>query len=163
VPNRPVEQVSWTMIQSFNSATGLRLPTEAEWELAYRAGTTTAFHPSAGHPDGTDDANLLGDIAWFTANSHGQTRPVGQKQANSLGFHDLSGNVWEWVNDWWSATAYQSSPSTDPTGPATGQYRVLRGGSWGGIAGTCRSSNRADLVPGVVGLRNGGFRAARTP
>jgi formylglycine-generating enzyme required for sulfatase activity len=163
VPQRPVEQVSWNAIGAFSAATGLRLPTEAEWEHAYRAGTTTAFHSFAGDPDGFDDESLLGNIAWFGVNSGGQPRPVGQKPGNGFGFHDMSGNVWEWVNDWWSATSYQSSPSIDPTGPATGLTRVLRGGSWGSLPGIGRSSDRVDLPPDSVGLRNGGFRAARTP
>jgi formylglycine-generating enzyme required for sulfatase activity len=162
VPLRPVEQVSWNMIQGFNTATVLRLPTEAEWEYAYRAGTATAFHSFSGYPNGTNDDTLLGNIAWFTSNSASQTRPVGGKQANALGLHDMSGNVWEWVNDWFGSTYYQSSPSTNPPGPATGAARVLRGGSWGNSSNGCRSSIRDNVTPGFVD-DNGGFRAARTP
>jgi formylglycine-generating enzyme required for sulfatase activity len=162
VPLRPVEQVSWNMIQGFNTATGLRLPTEAEWEYAYRAGTTTAFHSFAGYPNGTNDDTLLGNIAWFSSNSSSQTRPVGGKQANGLGLHDINGNVWEWVNDWYSSTYYQSSPSTNPPGPDSGTYRVLRGGSWGAGSLDCRSSTRVFPSPDIVFFRNG-FRAARTP
>jgi formylglycine-generating enzyme required for sulfatase activity len=159
---RPVERVSWNMVQNFNTATGLRLPTEAEWEYAYRAGTTTAFHSFAGYPNGTNDDTLLGNIAWFCSNECSQTRPVGGKHANAFGLHDMTGNVWEWVNDWFSGAYYASSPSTNPPGPATGQYRVLRGGAWGSYSVNCRSSVRGYDEPGAVyvGL---GFRVARDP
>jgi formylglycine-generating enzyme required for sulfatase activity len=162
VPLRPVEQVSWNMIQGFNTATGLRLPTEAEWEYAYRAGTTTAFHSFSGYPNGTNDDTLLGNIAWFDSNSASQTRPVGGKQANALGLHDMSGNVFEWVNDWYESTYYQSSPSTNPPGPATGTWRVLRGGSWDYGSYFSRSSDRVNFTPDFV-TSIFGFRAARTP
>ncbi|MFN9125143.1 MAG: SUMF1/EgtB/PvdO family nonheme iron enzyme, partial [bacterium] len=129
VLNRPVERTSWNMIQPFLALTGLRLPTEAEWEYAYRAGTTTSYHSMPGFPNGTDDAAQLGTISWFTGNAVSQTRPVGQKAANALGLHDMTGNVSEWTNDFLSDTYYASSPSTDPPGPATGEVRVVRGGS----------------------------------
>jgi formylglycine-generating enzyme required for sulfatase activity len=163
IPLRPVERVSWNNIQGFNTATGLRLPTEAEWEYAYRAGTTTAFHSFSGYPNGTNDDTLLGNIAWFDANSNNQTRPVGGKQANALGLHDMSGNVWEWVNDWWSETYYQSSPSTNPPGPSSGSARVLRGGSWRYGSDDCRSSYRSYSSPDDYFHRRTGFRAARNP
>jgi formylglycine-generating enzyme required for sulfatase activity len=166
VPNRPVEQVSWNTIQGFLSATGLRLPTEAEWEYAYRAGTTTAFHSMPGFPNGTNDDTQVGNIAWWGAYSGGnsaeQPRPVGQKAANALGLHDMSGNVWEWVNDWFSSNYYASSPSTNPPGPATGSFRVLRGGSWSNVTADLRSSDRYYTTPGVA-IGNGGFRVARAP
>jgi formylglycine-generating enzyme required for sulfatase activity len=162
VPNRPVEQVSWNTIQGFLSTTGLRLPTEAEWEYAYRAGTTTAYHSMPGFPNGTNDDTLVGNIAWFSSNSASQTRPVGGKAANALGLHDMSGNVWEWVNDWFSATYYASSPSTNPPGPASGSIRVLRGGSWGLDTDYLRSSYRLITSPGVTFIDNG-FRVARAP
>jgi formylglycine-generating enzyme required for sulfatase activity len=170
VPLRPVEYVSWNMIQGFNATTGLRLPTEAEWEYAYRAGTTTAFHSFPGYPNGTNDDTLLENIAWVCSPDGiecNQTRPVGGKQANALGLHDMSGNVWEWVNDWFSSTYYQSSPSTNPPGPDSGTYRVfgLRGGSWNdgpAFPPVGRSSLRIGESPDVVS-DNLGFRAARTP
>ncbi|MFM7133529.1 MAG: formylglycine-generating enzyme family protein, partial [Planctomycetota bacterium] len=162
VPNRPVERVSWNTIQGFLAATGLRLPTEAEWEYAYRAGTTTAFHSMPGFPSGTNDDNQVGNIAWFTSNSASQTRPVGGKAANALGLHDMSGNVIEWVNDWYSGTYYASSPSTNPPGPATGSLRVLRGGSWDFDTSGLRSSFRVDGTPGVTYV-SVGFRVARAP
>jgi len=160
--NRPVENVSWTTIQGFLSATGLRLPTEAEWEYAYRAGTTTAFHSMPGYPNGTNDDTLTGNIAWFNANSGIQTHVVGGKAANALGLHDMSGNVWEWVNDWWSSTYYALSPATNPPGPAIGTFRVLRGGSWGNDSLPLRSSYRGYDTPGIAYV-NYGFRVARAP
>jgi formylglycine-generating enzyme required for sulfatase activity len=162
VAGRPVEQVSWDTVQQFLALTGMRLPSEAEWEYAYRAGSAAAYHGVPGDPSGFDDDALLGTIAWFSGNSEGQTRPVGQKFGNGLGFHDMSGNVWEWVNDWFSAGYYAESPAADPPGPATGGYRVLRGGSFiadaGGIG--CRSSSR---LPWGIAVWNVGFRVARSP
>jgi formylglycine-generating enzyme required for sulfatase activity len=169
--NRPVEQVSWNQIAGaggFLAGTGLRLPTEAEWEYACRAGTATAFHGFTGYLSGTNDDTLVGNIAWFSGNigasgtpTYG-TKAVGQKLANGFGLHDMSGNVYEWVNDWYSSTYYASSPSSNPTGPATGTYRVLRGGSWDNNTNDVRSSNRNDYAPAntddVIG-----FRVARAP
>ena len=166
VPLRPVEAVSWNAIEEFNAETGLRLPTEAEWEHAFRAGTTTAFHSFAGYPNGTDDDTLVGNIAWwgggFGGNSGSETRPVGQRQPNALGLHDMSGNVSEWVNDWWSSDYYQSSPSTDPPGPSTGEYRSVRGGHWNSPIHECRASYRGAHSPTMV-LSITGFRVARSP
>jgi formylglycine-generating enzyme required for sulfatase activity len=162
VPNRPVEQVSWTTIQGFLSVTGMRLPTEAEWEYAYRAGTTTAFHGWPAQTAGTNDDTLVGNIAWFSSNSNSQTRPVGGKAPNGFGLHDMSGNVFEWVNDWYSDSYYASSPSTNPPGPATGSHRVLRGGSWNLVTIFLRSSLRSNLTPGNT-FNTIGFRVARAP
>jgi formylglycine-generating enzyme required for sulfatase activity len=162
VPNRPVENVSWNTIQGFLSATGLRLPTEAEWEYAYRAGTTTAFHSMPGFPNGTNDDNQVGNIAWFNSNSASQTRPVGGKAANALGLHDMSGNVWEWVNDWYSGSYYASSPSVNPPGPSSGSSRGDRGGSWNSDNNDLRSSYRTYTTPGFS-FYNRGFRVARAP
>jgi formylglycine-generating enzyme required for sulfatase activity len=163
VPNRPVEAVSWDTIQGFLSTTGLRLPTEAEWEYAYRAGTTTAFHSMPGFPNGTNDDFQVGNIAWFTSNAASQTRPVGGKAANALGLHDMAGNVREWVNDWYLGNYYASSPSTNPPGPASGAYRVLRGGWWGDNGNDLRSSHRPDFPPSVTENYGYGFRVARNP
>ena len=165
VPNRPVERISWNMIAGsggFLSGTGLRLPTEAEWEYAYRAGTTTAFHGWPAQPNGTNDDTLVGNIAWFASNSSSQTRPVGQKAGNGFGLHDMSGNVWEWVNDWYSSGYYASSPSTNPPGPSSGSGRVLRGGSWLGDGSVLRASNRNGATPDYVSNLDG-FRVARAP
>jgi formylglycine-generating enzyme required for sulfatase activity len=165
VPNRPVERVSWNMIAGaggFLSGKGLRLPTEAEWEYACRADTTTAFHGFTGYLSGTNDDTLVGSIAWYNSNSSNQTQPVGGKLANGFGLHDMSGNVWEWVNDWYSSTYYASSPSTNPTGPATGTYRVVRGGVWTNNSNFVRSSRRFYTTPDVTSY-DLGFRVARNP
>jgi len=162
VPNRPVEQVSWETIQSFLSAAGMRLPTEAEWEYAYRAGTSTAFHGFIGYPHGTNDDTSVENIAWLTSNSSSQTRPVGGKAANGYGVHDLSGNVYEWVSDWFGSSYYAASPSTNPEGPSSGYTRGLRGGNFASPSGDLRSSIRGHTSsfttsPGL------GFRVARNP
>ena len=157
--NRPVETVSWEEVQKFidklNSKEGgtkYRLPTEAEWEYAARAGSTTAY--SFG-----DDSSQLGKYAWFADNADNTTHPVGKLQPNAWGLYDMHGNVWEWVQDWYGK--YTAEPVTDPQGPASGSYRVLRGGGWGHGAGKCRSAYRGNGAPGgrVVGL---GFRLLRT-
>jgi formylglycine-generating enzyme required for sulfatase activity len=163
VPQRPVEKVDWNMIQGFLATTGMRLPTEAEWEYAYRAGTTTAFHGSAGFVNGTNNATLVGEIAWNVSNSNSQTRPVGGKAANGFGLHDMSGNVWEWVNDWYSSSYYASSPCMDPPGPAAGSNRVVRGGSWYYSAHSMRSSFRSSKPPNITDETSHGFRVARMP
>jgi formylglycine-generating enzyme required for sulfatase activity len=160
--NRPVEQVTWNDIQDYLNVTGMRLPSEAEWEYACRAGTATAFHSMPGYPNGTNDDDQAGAIAWYTTNSEGQTHAVGGKAANALGLHDMAGNVWEWVNDRYESTYYSASPSTNPLGPVSGSDRVLRGGSWPSIATGLRSSFRNHDVPGGK-LAYYGFRVARNP
>jgi formylglycine-generating enzyme required for sulfatase activity len=158
--NRPVEQVSWNTIQSFLSATAMRLPSEAEWEYAYRANTTTAFHSMPGYPNGTNDQSQAGTIAWHYYNSGNQTHAVGGKAANALGLHDMAGNVWEWVNDWYEG--YSSGAQTNPLGPVSGSYRVLRGGSWDFNSPYVRSSSRYYLTPAYT-YDSLGFRVARAP
>jgi formylglycine-generating enzyme required for sulfatase activity len=161
-----VEQVSWNTIQGFLAHTGMRLPTEAEWEYAYRAGTTTAFHGFTGfdglYLNGTNDGNLVVNIAWYSANSNSQTFPVGEMLANGFGLHDMAGNVFEWVSDWYGSTYYSSSPQTNPTGPASGSYRLVRGGSWFDSPGYLRASSRYRYSPDYAndGI---GFRVARNP
>ena len=155
-PSRPVEKVSWNMIQGFNTATGLRLPTEAEWECAYRAGTTTAFH------NASDDETTLGTIAWYAGNSSGQTHAVGGKLSNALGIHDMSGNVREWVNDLYGATYYSSSPATNPTGPSSDTSRRVERGGYFSNNDDCRASHRHDSNPTYVDP-DSGFRVARNP
>ncbi|NBV63915.1 MAG: formylglycine-generating enzyme family protein, partial [Planctomycetes bacterium] len=158
---RPVEQVSWNDIQPFCTATGMRLPTEAEWEYAYRAGTTTAFHGMSGYLNGTNDDNQLSTIAWFSSNSSNQTHAVAGKAANGFGLYDMAGNVWEWCQDWYDA--YASGAQMNPTGPGSGSYRVLRGGSWPGFSFYGRASNR--LSGSAPDRRDSsiGFRVARNP
>ena len=160
---KPVERVSWPMIAGtggFMSGTGLRLPTEAEWEYAYRAGTTTAFHSYPAQPNGFNDDALVGNIAWYSSNSGNQTHPVGGKFANSLGLHDMAGNVYEWCQDWYGT--YSSGSVTNPTGPATGTYRLLRSGHWYDYSNVCRASRRGGNTPDNY-YSGFGFRAVRTP
>ncbi|MCE2884119.1 MAG: SUMF1/EgtB/PvdO family nonheme iron enzyme [Planctomycetaceae bacterium] len=161
-PDRPVENVSWTDAHSYLALSGLRLPSEAEWEYAYRAGTQTAYHAMPNAPEGTNDGALLDNISWNSLNAGAQTRPVGGKRANGLGLHDMSGNVWEWVNDWYAAGYYAASPSIDPPGPATGFWKSIRGGAWISPASSHRSSFRNSIVPDSW-ASSLGFRAARTP
>ena len=161
-PNNPVEQVSWNEIAGFNTATGLRLPTEAEWEYACRGGTIAAFHSMPGYPNGTNDDSLLGNIAWDSSNSGDTTHAVGEKAPNMFGLYDMSGNVREWCSDSFGNTYYSTSPSINPIGPTEGAYRVLRGGSYwrAGIEArsSCRSYNYA-----YTSYKDDGFRVARTP
>jgi len=145
-PNRPVENVSWDDVQEFirrlNAREGgvtYRLPTEAEWEYAARAGTTTLW--SFG-----DKASHIGRYAWCAIDTGGQTHPVGQLQPNPWGLYDMHGNVWEWVQDWYGP--YGSGPAVDPARPPSGSARVNRGGSWRNNARYCRSAKRDDDAPG---------------
>ena len=164
-PNRPVENVSWddrNSAQRFNTLSGFRLPTEAEWEYACRAGTTTAIHQSTPRPTGSDSTVYLYNIARFSGNSSFRTHDVGGRDPNGFGFYDMSGNVAEWCNDMFISTYYSSSPSTDPAGPSLGATRVLRGGSWYYLSERCRSSARDSLFSRVR-TNYVGFRVARTP
>jgi len=162
--NNPVEQVTWNNIAGFNTATGLRLPSEAEWEYACRGGTTTAFHSMPGYPNGTNVDSLVGNIAWYGTNAGNTTHAVAGKAANAFGLYDMSGNVWEWCNDWYGD--YSASNATDPTGPSVGQDgkgRMLRGGGWGSYDFHCRSSLRSTGDPMLSRKYFLGFRVARTP
>ena len=153
-PQRPVEWVSWIDCQEFikklNELTGknFRLPTEAEWEYAARGGNKSKGYKYSG-------SNTIGDVAWYDGNSEDKTHDVKTKQANELSIYDMSGNVWEWCQDWYGI--YYSSPQTNPTGPSSGYSRVYRGGSWGTNAGECRVSSRSfgttDCVGYFLGFR----------
>jgi formylglycine-generating enzyme required for sulfatase activity len=161
-PTRPVDQVSWHMAAEFASKVQMRLPTEAEWEYAYRAGTTTALHGFEGHPSGTNDNALLGQIAWFRGNAQDRTHAVGQKLPNGYGLFDMSGNVEEWVNDWYAASYYSTGPLVDPVGPEAGLFRVLRGDCWSQYQNYFRASSRGRQNP-TVAWSYYGFRVARNP
>jgi formylglycine-generating enzyme required for sulfatase activity len=161
--NNPVENVSWEDAVEFcrklselpaEKAAGnvYRLPTEAEWEFACRAGTTTKF--SFG-----DDDSELGDYDWYRDNSGRTPHPVGGKQPNAWGLYDMHGNVYEWCQDWYGD--YPSGSVTDPSGATSSSLRVLRGGGWDGTAGDCRSARRGRILPSFRsdGL---GFRVVRS-
>jgi formylglycine-generating enzyme required for sulfatase activity len=154
-PDRPVEQVSWTGIQSFFATTGFRLPTESEWEYACRAGTQTPFY------NGSADDDTVGGLAWYASNSGSESHVVGGRAPNALGFYDMVGNAWEWVSDWWGD--YAASAQVNPIGPEVGTDRVLRGGSWRyALTDALRSSSRGLVPSGVLG-DDVGFRVARNP
>ena len=152
----PVERVSWFSVHDFLFVVNLkaknkgrfRLPTEAEWEYAARAGSRGAF---AGNPV---------DIAWYRDNADRTTHPVAAKEPNAWGLHDMHGNVWEWCADW--KADYGRSARTDPRGPASGSHRIIRGGGWSQNLSVCRSANRDSVGPTTV-VNELGFRLVRTP
>ncbi|MGM9678686.1 MAG: formylglycine-generating enzyme family protein, partial [Bacteroidaceae bacterium] len=138
----PAYLISYEDVQSFitklNILTGqkFRMPTEAEWEFAARGGNKSKGYTYSG-------SNTIDDVAWYGDNSNHKTHPVKTKAANELGIYDMSGNVYEWCNDWYGSDYYSSSPQNNPTGPATGSYRVRRGGSWYSDAASCRCAYRS--------------------
>jgi len=158
--NCPVKRVSWNDVQEFiqklNAKTGktYRLPTEAEWEYAASAG-----NKSANKWAGVSYESSIGSYAWYEGNSALKTHPVGLKQPNALGLYDMSGNVWEWCEDWYSTEYYANSPQTDPQGPSSGTERVSRGGSWYDYASACRVASRNSNSPDHSGY-DIGFRLA---
>lgn len=150
----PVEQVSWNDTQEFirkissKSGRSYRLPTEAEWEYACRSGGKKELYCGGNNADA---------VAWHISNSGGTTHPVGTKSPNALGMHDMSGNVWEWVEDWYDGNYYRNSPRNNPRGPITGSERVIRGGSRNyypmGVRAAHRHGFRPDARSPGLGFR----------
>ncbi|NLH47437.1 MAG: formylglycine-generating enzyme family protein [Myxococcales bacterium] len=152
-PDCPVEFLTWSEAKAFCEAVGGRLPTEAEWEYAARAGATTRYYCG-------DAAACLDQVAWDIFNAGSRTHPAKQKDANAFGLFDILGNVWEFTADYYAADYYQGSPAQNPTGPASGQYRAMRGGSWYSGESNARVSNRFE--GDTVGrYANFGFRCAK--
>lgn len=156
--NCPVEQVSWDDAQRFIHALNARgdgyvyrLPTEAEWEYACRGGVADQKYCGGGD---------LETVAWTSLNSGDTTHPVGRKAANGFGLYDMSGNVWEWVQDWYKEEYYSELPTDNPIGPSSGVHRVNRGGSWHRAETCARASNRYDDPPDFR-TNYVGFRLAR--
>ena len=155
--DRPIDNISWDTVQEFIKRLNARedgylyrLPTEAEWEYACRAGTTG------------DLGAELGRSAWYGDNSGKHTAAVGAKRANAWGLHDMHGNVAEWVQDWFDGNYYKQSPAENPPGPPTGITRTHRGCSFDDLIEDCRASARRSLLPNT-GSETIGFRLVRTP
>jgi len=144
----PAYRISGENVQWNRSATGYRLPTEAEWEVAARGGQSYVYAGSSS----------AGSVAWYADNSGGRTHSVCGKARNGYGLCDMSGNVWEWTWNWYSD---RHSSGTNPVGPASGSYRVLRGGSWDNYAWDVRVARRNSYSPGNRS-DDRGFRLART-
>jgi len=173
-PNNPAYSVSWTDAQNFIAAinahivtTGqgsitMRLPKEAEWEYAARAGTTTRFYfgDSLSVDDECQDDGLRRQFMWYCGNSNSQSQHVSDKLPNAFGLYDMHGGVWEWCQDWYGRL-FPGGIVSNPTGPSSGTHRVIRGGSGGSGARGCRSANRNFIVPSgrSAGI---GFRIAST-
>ena len=157
--NNPMYYVNWEEAQAFcrelSAMTGKTylLPTEAQWEYAARGGNKSRGYKYSG-------SYAIDAVAWYDSNSGSATHWVKQKRANELGIYDMSGNVWEWCSDWYGSYSY--SEQSNPTGAGSGQYRVLRGGSWNRNAGNCRVSNRANDTPSDRGSSYG-FRVVCLP
>ncbi len=159
--NCPAQQISWEEAQNFisklNDKTGkrYRLPTEAEWEYAAKGGARNQRWA------GTGTESDLGDYAWYSSNAGGNVHPVGQKKPNPSGLYDMSGNVWEWVHDWYDKHYYKNSARDNPSGPSSGSSHVLRGGSWSRNAMFTTTTVRNRITPGCW-LDYYGFRLAMT-
>jgi len=154
-PTQPVVGVSWDDAKKYAAWAGLRLPTEAEWEYACRAGTRMRYYTGAGD-------NALDKAGWYNKNSGGQLHPIGEKEPNNFGLYDMHGNVWEWVEDDWHDN-YKGAPDDGSAwiDKKRGSNRVIRGGNWDDSAQFCRSAIRICDWPGI---RDGdlGFRLSRS-
>lgn len=172
--NHPVVNVSWNDAQAFcrwlsgKEKRTYRLPTEAEWEYACRAGTKTAYQNGA-DPEGLAEVGNVADAtakeifpnfkAIAAKDGYVFTAPVGQFRKNGFGLFDMHGNVWEWCEDWYDPGNYKNGPERDPSGPSTGKARAFRGGSWDRAPGRCRSAARGGNTPTFRNLILG-FRVA---
>ena len=156
--NNPVVGISWNDAVAYcdwlskKNGGKYRLPTEAEWEYAARGGQQSRGYTYSG-------SNTLGEVAWYSSNSGSKTHPVGGKKANELGLYDMSGNVWEWCSDWYGP--YAAGSQTNPAGPGSGSYRVIRGGSWPSVPQLARVAYRVSIGP-TYRSHDLGFRLART-
>ncbi len=154
-PECPVEKVSWYDAEAYCKKVGKRLPTEAEWEYACRAGGKNA--------PAYDGQATIDDYAWYSDNSGNGTHPVGRKKPNGFGLYDMLGNVWEWCSDWYDSAYYLTSPIRNPQGPDTGEHKVFRGGSWFSGAPVMNCSLRDYGVPHRREGALFGFRCAYSP
>ena len=179
-PRNPVEQVTWSAAVKFCnarstqeglspcyntntwecdfSANGYRLPTEAEWEYACRAGSSTRFYFGESNEE-------LRSFGWFEGNSEAKPHPAGQRKPNAWGLYDMAGNVWEWCNDFYGSKYFRDSPGENPHGPTQGEKRVLRGGAWSSSAGNCtswvRNCDEAGVTDVCLTMDSNGFRCVR--
>ena len=152
--DNPVEMISWNDAHEFceklteQTKQTVRMPTEAEWEYACRAGTTTAYHSG-------DEESDFARVAWYAPNSKNTMHPVGQKEANDFGLYDMHGNVSQWCQDKWDANYYSNSPIEDPQGPAQGYLRVFRGSAWNSsaVSSAVRWSNDPNYRVSTFGFR----------
>jgi len=150
----PVVYVTWYGANEYCNYYGVQLPTEAQWEYAAGGGKDTKYVETrrgaslrTGYA-GTDSTSLLGEYAWYSETSKGKgTFPVGTKKPNPLGIYDLSGNVWEWCEDWYDENFYKNNPKKDPVNISKTSYKSLRGGSWGVSLNDCRVAYRGGLYP----------------
>tara|TARA_Y100001936_G_C16071907_1_gene671236 strand:+ start:1415 stop:2134 length:720 start_codon:yes stop_codon:yes gene_type:complete len=151
-PSLPVEFVDWFEASEYCKKINKRLPSEAEWEKSVRSSYDSKYYWGN---------TMDGRFSWFKANSQGKTHPVGEKKPNAYGIYDMSGNVWEWVSDWYDKNYYKNSPYSNPQGPESGKFKVQRGGSWSNMAEYHTSSYR--MVYGPTGKDEfNGFRCAKS-